>query len=81
MNKKLALSLDEDIIQKAKNYASQTGKSLSSLVEDFFESLTEKPTSTQISSKIKRISGKIEIPADFDLEEELRKGLEEKHLR
>ena len=53
MNKKLTLSLDEDMIQKAKNYASQTGKSLSSLVEDFFESLTEKPTSTQISSKIK----------------------------
>ncbi|TFV96169.1 hypothetical protein E4S40_08065 [Algoriphagus kandeliae] len=81
MNKKLTLSLDEDIIEKAKVYASQTGKSLSSLVEDFFENLTEKPASSEISSKIKHISGKIEIPADFDLEEELRKGLEEKYLR
>ena len=81
MNKKLTLSLDEDIIEKAKVYASQTGKSLSSLVEDFFENLTEKSSSTDISSKIKRISGKIEIPTEFDLEEELRKGLEEKHLR
>lgn len=81
MNKKLTLSLDEDIIEKAKIYASQTGRSLSSLVEDFFENLTEKSSSTQISAKIKRISGKIEVPTDFDWEEELRKGLEEKHLR
>lgn len=81
MNKKLTLSLDEDIIEKAKIYASQTGRSLSSLVEDFFENLTEKSSSTQISAKIKRISGKIEVPADFDWEEELRKGLVEKHLR
>lgn len=81
MNKKLTLSLDEDIIQKAKTYASQTGKSLSSLVEDFFKNLTEKPSSNQLSSKIKRLSGKIEIPADFDLKKELRKGLEEKHLK
>lgn len=81
MNKKLTLSLNESVIERAKIYADQTGKSLSGLVENFFQSLTEESHPSEISDRISRISGKIEIPADFDYKEELRKNLEAKHLK
>ncbi len=81
MNKKLTLSLNEAVIEKAKIYAQQTGKSLSGMVENFFENLTEKPLSSGVSERISRISGKIELPADFDYKDELRKNLEAKHLK
>ncbi len=81
MNKKLTLSLNEAVIEKAKIYAKKTGKSLSGLVENFFDNLTEKTISEGISERISRISGKIELPANFDYKEELRKTLEEKYLK
>lgn len=81
MNKKLTLSLNETVIEKAKIYAEQTGNSLSGLVENFFESLTGKSHDSGVSERIKRISGKIELPANFDYKEELRKNLEAKHLK
>lgn len=81
MNKKLTLSLNEAVIEKAKIYAQQTGKSLSGMVENFFENLTEKSPSSAVSERISRISGKIELPADFDYKDELRKNLEAKHLK
>lgn len=81
MNKKLTLSLNEAVIEKAKIYADETGKTLSGLVENFFESLTEKSYDSGVSERIRRISGKIELPANFDYKEELRKNLEAKHLK
>lgn len=81
MNKKLTLSLNEAVIEKAKIYAEQTGKSLSGLVENFFENLTQKHSNEGVSERISRISGKVELPADFDYKEELRKNLEAKHLK
>lgn len=80
MNKKLTLSLNEAVIEKAKIYAEQTGKSLSGLVENFFENLIQKPSPEGVSDRISRISGKIELPPDFDYKEELRKNLESKLL-
>ena len=40
MTAKFTLSLDQDIIIQAKAYALQTGRSLSELVENCFESLS-----------------------------------------
>ncbi|MFN3996656.1 DUF6364 family protein [Algoriphagus sp.] len=42
-----------------------------------YSRVNEKP----ISERISRIAGKIEIPVDFNLNEELRKNLEEKYLK
>jgi hypothetical protein len=76
MKRKLTLTLDKTVIEKAKIYSKQTGKSLSSMVEMFFEMLTENTNSDRIS----RIAGKFEIPVDFGYKDELRKVLEERHL-
>lgn len=81
MNKKLTLSLDESVIQKAKIYAEKTGSSLSGLVEDYFEKITESSPEKKISPRLKSIAGKINLPENFDEEQELRRALEEKHLK
>jgi hypothetical protein len=82
MSKKLTLNVDETIIEKAKAYAQQTGRSLSGLVENYLRGLValEQPNSL-IDDKISRLSGKIKLPEDFDEEEALRSFLEEKHLK
>lgn len=81
MNKKLTLSLEETVIEKAKQYAESTGNSLSGLVEDYFEKLTSPDASSKTSKRLKAIAGKIELPENFDEEYELRKNMEEKHLK
>lgn len=82
MARKLTLNVDENIIEKAKIYASETGKSLSCLVENYLKNLVEKhhPENTQ-KEKITKLSGKIQIPGDFDEEKILREYFEEKHLK
>jgi hypothetical protein len=61
MKKKLTLSSDKAVIEKAKTFLKLNGK--------------------PIFERISRITGKIEIPVDFDFKDELRKGLKEKHLK
>lgn len=82
MSKKLTLYVDETIIEKAKAYAQQTGRSLSGLVENYLREIvaTEQPNSL-IDDKISRLSGKIKLPENFNEEEALRSFLEEKHLK
>lgn len=42
MSKKLTLRLDEDVIERAKEYASQRDTSVSQLVENYFARLTDR---------------------------------------
>ncbi len=80
MNKKLTLSLNATVIEKAKVYAEKTGRSLSGMVENYLDSLTKKEEHSEVSERLKKIAGKIKIPTNFDEKEELRKGLDEKYL-
>lgn len=41
MSTKLTLQLDEELVERAKTYSKQTGKSVSQLVADYFEMLPE----------------------------------------
>lgn len=77
MSKKLTLNVDETIIEKAKAYAHQTGRSLYGLVENYLRDFVarEQPNSL-IDEKISRLSGKIKLPEDFNEEEALRSSLE-----
>lgn len=69
MNTKLTLSLEKTVIEKAKSYAKKTGRSLSELVEAYFENLTEKSeTEDDIHPKVKKLIGRITLPDDFDEE-------------
>jgi hypothetical protein len=65
MTTKLTLTVEEDIIKKAKSYAKQTGRSLSELIETYLETLTEEhPRETlQISPKLEKLADSIKLPA------------------
>ena len=72
MNAKLTLQLEKEIIEKAKSYAKNKNQSLSSLVQDYFNFLSEgKPEEDiEISRNIKEISGIIKLKKDFNMKKD-----------
>lgn len=82
MNTKLTLTIEEDIIQRAKKYAKQKGRSLSDIVENYLKVITqeEHKTDVEITPLVKSLRGSFKAPNDFDYKEELSKGLVKKYL-
>lgn len=81
MTTKLTLTVQKDIIEKAKSYSKQTGRSLSELIENYLEGLThENSSEKEISLKLKRIVGSVKLPKHFDEKKELKEYFEKKHL-
>ena len=81
MDTKLTLKLDQEIIEKAKLYASEKKLSLSRLIENYLNSLTsDKPKNDlQISPFVKSLSSGIKIPADYDYKKDRADYLEQKY--
>ncbi len=80
MNTKLTLTVDKSVILRAKVYAKKTGRSLSKLIENYLESITEDSRDEKISPKLKKIVGAVRLPKNFDEKKELRAYVEKKHL-
>lgn len=80
MTTKLTLTVEEGVIKKAKSYAKQTGRSLSELIENYLQTLTENHQSESISPKLKKLVGSVKLPVDFDEKKELADYFESKHL-
>lgn len=83
MNTKLTLVLEQEIIQKAKDYAKEKNRSLSSIIENYLKSLIKedvKKDTSQVSPIVKSLRGSFKLPKDFDYKEELIKEIEKKHL-
>jgi hemerythrin superfamily protein len=60
MNTKLTLTLEKEIIEQAKKYASDKGRSLSEMVENYFKYITESKNESekdQLSPRIKKLRG------------------------
>lgn len=67
MDVKLTVKLDEDVIGRAKRYASRQKTSLSRLIENYLDSLTrDQKDDLEISPFVKSISSGKSIPADAD---------------
>jgi hypothetical protein len=81
MDTKLTLKLNQEIIEKAKIYASEKKLSLSRLIENYLNSLTseKKNDEIQISEFVKSLSLKTNLSADFDYKKERYNHLEKKH--
>lgn len=81
MNTKLTLKLNQRIIEKAKEYASNKKMSLSRIVEAYLQSLTSDDNTSEfeISPFVKSISTGAEIPADLDYKKEYSEYLIEKY--
>ncbi len=81
MTTKLTLTVEKSVIEKAKAYARNTGRSLSEIIEKYLDTITnEDKEGTQISPKLKKIVGAAKLPKNFNEDEELRSYYEKKHL-
>jgi len=78
MNTKLTLSIDKKIIRKAKHYSYKNGKSLSKVVEQYLESLTEDPSENVNDLKLKKLYGGVKLPVNLDHKKEIRRILSSK---
>ena len=67
MDTKLTLKLEENIIEKAKNYAKERRTSLSKLIENYLQVITtETEQKEKITPLVKSLSGIIKLPNDYD---------------
>ncbi|HJS01527.1 MAG TPA: DUF6364 family protein [Flavobacterium sp.] len=80
MNTKLTLSLEKEVIEKAKIYAKETGTSLSELVESYFKNLTKKSkTDKDVHPKVRKLIGRITLPENFNENKAKEEYYKEKH--
>ncbi|WP_316769476.1 DUF6364 family protein [Pedobacter frigiditerrae] len=83
MDSKLTLKLNENIIERAKKYASNKNLSLSRLIENYLDSLTrEQSDDFEISPFVKSISSGKSIPVEAEykkLREEYVDSLDTKY--
>jgi hypothetical protein len=82
MNTKLTLSIDKQVISKAKRYAKDSGRSLSRMIENYLKNITSSDKDDfSISPKVKALMGTFKVPDDFDYKAELSRALSEKHSK
>lgn len=81
MDAKLTLKLNQEVIEKAKEYASAKKLSLSRLIEAYLQSLTTKGETDnfQISPFVKSMATGKSIPANLDYKKEYAERLMDKH--
>ena len=82
MNTKLTLTIEQTVIENAKNYAKSKGKSLSGMVENYLKVITKEDVKPEIeiTPMVKSLKGSFKAPSDFDYKKELEKSLSEKYL-
>jgi predicted HicB family RNase H-like nuclease len=89
MNTKLTLNIDDKAIKRAKSYAKKQGRSLSSLVENYFLAITseqkydEEKIMLRISPELKSLVGvlKGKYPDDVNYKDIISDYLIEKYLK
>ena len=80
MDAKLTLSLNKDIIEKAKEYAKANSISLSRLIEFYLASLvTKNEKETEITPLVKSLAGVMELPEDYNLKDDYADFLIQKY--
>lgn len=87
MNTKLTLTINDDVIKRAKSYAQKQGRSLSAVVEHYLMAITQKEeiisASDELSPLIKSLMlrPKVNLPDDYDYKKELEKIKDEKYQK
>ncbi len=80
MTSKLTLTVEKSIIERAKSYSKNSGRSLSEIITNYLDNLTKEYSEEKISPKLKKIVGSVKLPKNFDMEKEKRNYLERKHV-
>ncbi len=85
MQTKLTLTVDQEVIELAKEYARENAKSLSSIVEEYLKSLSSKKETRKkpkYSKIIRELKGSVKIDVSkVEYKELLEDALLKKHLR
>ncbi|MEN9600189.1 MAG: hypothetical protein RL596_2510 [Bacteroidota bacterium] len=82
MSTKLTLSIDEKVVAEAKEYARNTGKSLSKLIEGYLRGLkrgSSKSTEQALPASLKRLHGCIKDSGEKISREEYTKHITKKY--
>jgi predicted CopG family antitoxin len=83
MNTKLTLTIEQEIIKKAKEYAKDNNRSLSDIIENYLKVLTreeQKQKNKKLNPVVKSLKGSFKMPKNMDYKKELRNRLEKKYL-
>jgi len=83
MNTKLTLTIERDIIERAKNYARDKNRSLSDIIENYLKIITDKEKQDKdqkLNPVVESLKGSFKMPKNSDYKKELRNRLEEKYL-
>ena len=83
MNTKLTLTMDPMIIEQAKKYAKQQGRSLSDLIENYLKAVVMpiEVAKLDLPPTVKSLKGAFKLPADFDYKKGITDALTEKYLK
>jgi hypothetical protein len=83
MNTKLTLKLNKRAIDRAKKYAKKHKQSLSVIVENYFNIISEKENGNgiEISPNVLELTGIIKLSDDVDIQELYGKHLDEKYSK
>ncbi|UXX79467.1 DUF6364 family protein [Reichenbachiella carrageenanivorans] len=83
MNTKLTLTLEKEIIEQAKKYASNKGRSLSEMVENYFRYITESKMQSvaekQLSPRVQKLRGVLKTGSSFSYKNNLNEAKDSKH--
>ena len=81
MEAKLTLKLNDNSIQRAKAYVLKKKTSLSSIVENFFDSLTlnNEPSQFSYSPLVNELSGIIHLDENYDYKSDYTSYLDKKY--
>ena len=80
MHTKLTLRLDDRLIAQAKDYARDTGKSLSQIVAEYFSAITSRERSDSTATPTVAALRGVLKGADLRGRRDYRAHLEDKHL-
>jgi hypothetical protein len=83
MNSKLTLTIEQNVVEKAKLYAKAKGRSLSDIVENYFKTIVkenrnENATQSPISDSLR---GSFKEPDNFNYKNSLSNAIIKKHLQ
>ena len=67
MDTKLTLTLEKEVIEKAKIYAKERNRSLSDLVENYFRALTREGqfSEFEVSETVQKLRGSLRVKTEF----------------
>ena len=83
MNTKLTLTIEREIIERAKEYAKEKNRSLSDIIENYLKIITKEDHENigkPLNPVVKSLMGSFKTNKIMDSKKELRNRLEKKYL-